>query len=633
MRDELDNCLLNCNHYTANGFLPSRLLDLGSETTLDSIRLIDSTQIVVDGDSEAPRYAALSYCWGLALATDSTQQLRTTADSLESMKEHVSEKVIPATILDAIKVCKALSIQYIWVDTLCIIQDELADWERESAYMTAIYKNAFVTICTPSASASTEGFLARDRRLVQIPFHSRVSPSINGTYNLVASGTCRDCVLYGWPNLDVDNTSWASRGWTLQEYQMSNRLLIFGESMVHFHCREGASENGYQIRGSHGLRMISRLDYPNQVITTSHLAWTVMRTEYGARNFTFVEDRLPAISGMAKDLVDSTGDEYLAGLWKTDLPCSLVWNAWCHEKPKYHVELPELLDMLRSPTPYIAPSWSPFRLDVRVGRGLREGNYSRPLAESTIVDASVDPIGENPFGRIRSGRIRIRGQLTTHVLDLTMLPCQQWAPTLWYTLDRGGITYFNLDWHPDENSYKLKLEGLSMMLISSMEATYSFHFIIHQGSHEEARDCLKNRLPLLKRGIESFRESTSSGFEVEADQSSDKAESASGSSLSRALAVAKDFEQLDTGAQTDDLVEEDRLDGSEADHSDDQSRGGSESRPGTPGVHSRTAFGLLLHPLSEPNVYVRVGVWASYPDDGRGTALFEGFDEREIDIV
>lgn len=623
MRNELANCVLNCDHYKANDFLPSRLLDLGPQTSFDSIRLIDSSQSALDGDSETPQYAALSYCWG------SAQQLRTEADSLESLKLHVPEKAIPKTILDAIKVCKALSIQYLWVDSLCIIQDKRADWERESESMTMIYKNAFVTICTPSASASTEGFLARNRRLVQIPFHSRILRRIKGTYSLVASGTCQRNALYDCPDLDVYDTSWNSRGWTLQEYEMSNRLLIFGESMIYFECRAGVSENGHRRPGDYGPRMIEALGGAHSYGLSPNILWEGMIHKYGQRELTFDMDRLPAISGMAKYIADNTGDEYLAGLWKSNLLSSLVWHTWQEDNNRHHVDLTELLNMLRSPRHYISPSWSPVRMNVGVDPGLMAANYLYASAESTLVDASVIPDGDNPFGQIKHGRIRIRGPLTTLASNLTRLPCSHWRDNLWCTLDKAVITYFALDWFPDEDYYKR--ENLSMILTSSMPAEIPIHLFLHRGSCEEARDCLTNRLCLHEGGAEGFSDSSLSRFEGEADQSSDKAESESTSSLSRESAVSQVSKEPDTGVNTNARAEEDRLDKGGADPNDFSTD--SESRPGTPRIHDRTAFGLLLHPLSEPNVYVRVGVWASFAEDGGGIALFKDFDEREVDIV
>lgn len=425
MTDALNNCVLNCNHYVATDFFPSRLLDLGPQTSLDSIRLIDSSQIVPRDGSDSPRYAALSYCWGSPLATDDSDHVRAKVGSIESMKRHVSKDDISRVVLDAVKVCKALSIHYLWVDSLCIIQDDLSDWERESASITLIYSNSFVTISTPSSTVSNEGFLARNRRHVTVPFQSRILPNTNGHYNLVASGTCHKRWLYGWPELDVFRTSWASRGWTLQEFEMSNRLLIFGKSMVHLNCRHVISENGYEQKAMINSRMVGALDDAHLDLKSFRLQWRKMLNRYGLRLFTFAEDRLPGISGMAKYIADKSGNEYLAGLWKADLPASLVWFARLKQSTKYRVELPELLNMLRSPTPYVAPSWSSVRMDVEVCERTFLRHHTEVSVESTVVDASVISVGENSFGRVQHGRIRIQGRIKPVLSDLAIRSGQQ----------------------------------------------------------------------------------------------------------------------------------------------------------------------------------------------------------------
>lgn len=633
MRDALADCVLNCKHFKGTDFLPTRLLDLGPQKNLESIRLINSPQIVPSDVSDVPRYAALSYCWGPSFATDGVQQVCTKVGNIESMRRHVPKQAIPQVILDAIEVCKALSIRYLWVDSLCIIQDELSDWERESASMTLIYKNAFVTICTPSSRSSNEGFLVRHRRHVAIPFHSRTLPSINGHYNLVASGTFLNNGLPGWPELDINSTYWNSRGWTFQEYEMSNRLLLFGKSMVHFQCRHLVSENGYrQTRKTVNVRrMIETLEDAHSTSKSSYLHWETILDLYGMKDFTIVEDRLPGISGMAKYIADKNDDEYFAGIWKTGLPSKLVWHVYCTNVPKYYVELPDLLNMLRNPTPYIAPSWSPLGRDGGVYQGIRGGTrLYQGSAASTVVDASVTCVGENPFGRVQSGWIRIRGRFTTVLSDIYRLTCDENPPFVWYTLDKGVITYYNLDWVPDGDS--CNRGELCMLLISSMEVGDPTHLWCHQHSPEAARHCFENLLSLHAAGPGSSPASSLAESESQADQSSDRTQSETGSSLSRRLGAAQSSKAVDTGARTQPSPDgEDRLHESKSDPSG--FRAGSEDRPENAQAHNRDAYGLLVHHLPGTNTYVRVGVWASMVEDGGGTARFQNMDEREIDIV
>lgn len=634
MKGVLDRCLRECDHYTAFDFLPSRLLDLGPQMSLDSIRLIDSSQIAPKDGNPAPRYAALSYCWGSPLATDKVPHLCTTMQSMESMKRHVHEQTIPPTILDAINVCKALSIRYLWVDSLCIIQDNKSDWERESLSMTLIYKNAFVTICTPSSKSSNEGFLVQPRRHVAVPFRSQLVPSIYGHYNLVASGTCCQDEYPTWPEMDVDGTSWSSRGWTLQEFQMSNRVLIFGKSMIHFQCHHSVqSENGCQ-RDSAGPRIIRTLDSygPEEYPAIYYIEWGSMLYDYQRRLFSVIEDKLPAISGMAKYIADETGDEYLAGLWKSRLPSALVWHADCDNNVKYHIELPDLLSTLYSPKPYISPSWSPVRLDVDVRPKfsfyLDDFETTKLIERSTVVDASVKPIGENPFGRVQGGRIRIRGRLATVSSDLTRLPCDS-EGDLWYTLDQGYITYYKLDFFPERNSCNHQGK-LSRLLIYSEQTGGTLHEDGHDGAREEARHCLVNHLPSYAANHGSSPNLTIAGCSSQAEQHSDKPESESGSSHSSRLSVAGSSKEIETKIHTQPSP---NSDGSPEESKSPPTWDWTDTERTHARIDKADAFGLLIHPLPGTNDYVRVGVWASLIEDVGGTWLYDDIDEQEVDLV
>jgi hypothetical protein len=100
------------------------------------------------------RYAALSHCWGSNLT------YKTSKDTLGSRKKAIVWSDLPATFQDAITICHELDVQYMWIDSLCIIQDSDEDWEEESAKMGTIYENAWITIAATSSAGSAEHFLA-----------------------------------------------------------------------------------------------------------------------------------------------------------------------------------------------------------------------------------------------------------------------------------------------------------------------------------------------------------------------------------------------------------------------------------------------------------------------------------------
>jgi Heterokaryon incompatibility protein (HET) len=117
--------------------LPTRVIDVGPSDASIEPRLIISK-----GRDGA--YIALSHRWG---APDlSKPQLTTTAANLPAMIEKIPLESMPLNYKDAVITTRKLSFRYLWIDSLCIIQDSMQDWEAESAKMGEVYQNAQLTI-------------------------------------------------------------------------------------------------------------------------------------------------------------------------------------------------------------------------------------------------------------------------------------------------------------------------------------------------------------------------------------------------------------------------------------------------------------------------------------------------------
>ena len=113
----------------------------------------------------------LSHCWG------QTASLVLRKDNFRKFMADISISELPIMYADAIQVTRELGIQYIWVDSLCIIQDSKEDWRHESAQMHQVYSNSYCTIAGAISKNSDEG-LFFDRAV------SAVSPcKISCTWN------------------------------------------------------------------------------------------------------------------------------------------------------------------------------------------------------------------------------------------------------------------------------------------------------------------------------------------------------------------------------------------------------------------------------------------------------------------
>jgi hypothetical protein len=129
-----------CNQ-KLNRLLPRRVLDV----TESSVRLVEiQTQI--------DRYTALCHCWG-----DSRPPFLTTLSNIKSNLYSIEWGTIPDTSKHAIQITRKLGVQFLWIDSLCIVKDDNLDWEEESSKMASIYRNSYLTLCATQASSDDDG--------------------------------------------------------------------------------------------------------------------------------------------------------------------------------------------------------------------------------------------------------------------------------------------------------------------------------------------------------------------------------------------------------------------------------------------------------------------------------------------
>jgi hypothetical protein len=139
----------------AEVWLPTRVIDVG---TLEG----KEEPFLYVSNSQTSRYIALSHCWG------TKPMLKTTIETLQARLSRIPISSLPRTLRDAVVICRKLGVRYLWIDSLCIIQDSKEYWRQEAAQMSRVYKNAFITISALSSANSNEGcFKTRDIRAVR----------------------------------------------------------------------------------------------------------------------------------------------------------------------------------------------------------------------------------------------------------------------------------------------------------------------------------------------------------------------------------------------------------------------------------------------------------------------------------
>ncbi|GME38379.1 het-domain-containing protein [Neofusicoccum parvum] len=254
---------------------------------------------------------------------------------------------MPQTFRDAVTVTRKLNIRYLWIDSLCIIQDSHADWEAEAARMADVYRNAHLTVAASHSSDSTGGcFSNAPRREETTTVCLPLKKEPRGLCCCLPSTHARKfrnhLFLVPSPQLTGGRSNGTAqraplpletRAWTLQERVLSSRFLSFEQGQIAWSCA-GMTCNTADSQGlvtedpsSRVQRILSlswwgsvlgRLGKPVDAasLAGAHDVWITLVEDYSRRRLTRESDRLIAIKGVADALGGATGDVYLAGLWR-----------------------------------------------------------------------------------------------------------------------------------------------------------------------------------------------------------------------------------------------------------------------------------------------------------------------------
>jgi heterokaryon incompatibility protein (HET) len=287
--------------------LPRRIVQLGDSNS--DLRVLEST-------GRHDHYATISYCWGSGETV-----LKLASDNVNLFTERVPWERIPKTVRDVIDFVRSLNLQYLWIDSLCIIQDSQEDWDTESAKMAEYYQNSFLTLIASSAADADEGVF-HDCPLVS-PTRCVEWKDINGIKRrIIAQKRNEKVAEYGVLQLS-DLGPITRRAWTFQEHALSRRAVHFTDNELIWECPTALiGEDGHKIL-RHDIQLIQELKYDphrNPVWT-----WHSFVNRYSERQLTFQKDRLPAIGGIAERLGGQYNRTYIARLWKETLSFDLVW--------------------------------------------------------------------------------------------------------------------------------------------------------------------------------------------------------------------------------------------------------------------------------------------------------------------
>ncbi|KAH7314362.1 heterokaryon incompatibility protein-domain-containing protein [Rhexocercosporidium sp. MPI-PUGE-AT-0058] len=314
VKANLRNCAKNhklCKSDTSP--IPARrVLDLSSSST-GIVRLIEASGIVKP-------YVALSHCWG----PSSRHPLMTTHATLDEHTTGIALSSLPQSFRDAIRVCTWIDIQYIWIDCLCIVQDDGDDWLAEAEKMAEIYSKSYLTIAASRAQNSHDGFL------FDFPddiIHYKVT--VENPWDLYSQPEAFQASFrIDHETSERKSTPLNKRAWCLQEWYLPVRMAEFHLHDVKFLCEEGGLSR-FRTLTDKGTwsRITLRGSGPNRDKELETL-WETIRDDYFERALTKKSDMLPAIAGLAKRFQSlRKHSTYLAGLWSHNIAEGLSWTA------------------------------------------------------------------------------------------------------------------------------------------------------------------------------------------------------------------------------------------------------------------------------------------------------------------
>ncbi|KAI0152174.1 HET-domain-containing protein [Hypoxylon sp. NC0597] len=343
--------------------MPTRVLDVG--TSPSQLRL----ELARERGLREP-YLALSYCWGQGVryATELKDE------NIRSLLESVDETALAATQRECIAIARQLGIRYVWIDSLCIIQGNLADWECESKGMAQVYGNATLTVIAARSADSRLGFVTNKLEQAAPPCALPFGRKDENGRDMGDIFLCLPRSVNGGPL--------NARGWCFQEGVLSRRKLIFETQRIYFSCQRSERWEDGKLNESDRLRAQLFQSLPdNSTAGSKKLERERLRTQmlelwykkilfnYTQRQLTNPYDIFAAISSIAQLAKKIIGSRYLAGVWEGDMVRGLLWHTWFSFGAKTKRNLGPIISPLisiepRRPTDWNgktvvrAPSWS-----------------------------------------------------------------------------------------------------------------------------------------------------------------------------------------------------------------------------------------------------------------------------------
>ena len=375
--------------------LPTRLIEIGNESNGTLLLKLRETERLVTG----VRYNTLSHCWGPTLHVSLTKE------NYKDFLEAIPVKALSKNFLDAAQVSGQLGLRYLWIDALCIIQNSHKDWVREALRMASVYSNSYYNL---AATASVDG----NGGLLQANANLRFANPcfVEASWTGLPAGTYL-CFDGGQWNRRIESAVLNKRAWVLQERLLAPRTVHFARDQVWWECSQlracetwpfGVPEDRFHFQ-TDAVTAFRQFD-PGDA-DGSHDSWLSLVRTYTASGLTKPQDKLVALAGIAKSVHSSLSlaqDDYIAGLWKCQLPLNLLWS-----KRSAGTRALE----------YRAPSWSWASVEGEIHCHSSQ-DRAAVITDCAVrlLDCSVTTASQSPFGPVENASLQLTGPLYSATL-------------------------------------------------------------------------------------------------------------------------------------------------------------------------------------------------------------------------
>lgn len=460
--------------------MPTRVIHVGRDN--NDVRLMECP------DGTKDYYACLSHCWG-ALSI-----LTTTKATLEERKRGIIWEHLPQTFQDAIIFTRALKIRYLWIDSLCIVQNDTSDWEKEAAQMASIYANGMLTLAATRSADGNGGlfFDAHDFDVCGVsphnePYHLCFRKRIEHQIGAEMEATRRLHPLF-------------DRAWVYQERMLSTRVLHFGQYELFWECKSvlqcDCGDIEQHARSVNSDVPLVKVSYTNAIERFTPMAieeigpdqlyqlarlWRTMVSAYTDLLLSEPGDRLPALSGLARQMATARKSKYLAGVWDDSLSVDILWEGCGWPRPE----------------PRTAPTWSWASVDKFIGfydyifvdyRPENSNQRSLYRHYATIENCIVTPLGLDEFGHVARGVLTVSGLFVTGWLETGLdiyemcLPTGKWSFKQDYDLRQDGTN--RVDAMSSIHCLRMSVAEIARVVQGRMTRTQGLYSLVLRSSPE-----------------------------------------------------------------------------------------------------------------------------------------------------